>query len=244
MGSRVPRYQEIAEELRHSIVSGELAVGRRLPPLRDLARTYRVTIPTVRQAVEVLTGEDLLRAEHGSGIYVTDTGARHEMLTSFSEGAAVAISVVDRTECLTDPGVAIALGLDTGAKLTRLTRLRILAGRRLLVQDSYLPFCYRETLDDYRDDEALYPFLRRRLGLVGVGATQRVTATVAGAREAAYLEVDVGHPVLASEKTSRAHDGTAFLHDRAFIDSTQMELVISHTGLWAEVAYQARSDAM
>ena len=63
--------REIFESLKRDIANGQLPVGARLPNERDLAQHYRVSQPTVREAVRALEVIGLLDVKHGSGIYVT-----------------------------------------------------------------------------------------------------------------------------------------------------------------------------
>jgi GntR family transcriptional regulator, transcriptional repressor for pyruvate dehydrogenase complex len=62
---------EIAEDLRGQIASGEIPHGARLPAERDLAERYRVSGPTVREALQGLNAMGLLDVRHGSGTYVS-----------------------------------------------------------------------------------------------------------------------------------------------------------------------------
>ncbi|MBV9356838.1 MAG: FadR family transcriptional regulator [Chloroflexi bacterium] len=63
----------IAAELRDMILNGELAPGQRLPGLRSLARTYGVSVVSVRHALVTLVAAGLLQTHHGSGTYVSRT---------------------------------------------------------------------------------------------------------------------------------------------------------------------------
>src|SRR6201996_8423191 len=61
----------IAEDLRAQIASGAIPHGARLPAERDLAERYRVSGPTVREALQGLSALGLLEVRHGSGTYVS-----------------------------------------------------------------------------------------------------------------------------------------------------------------------------
>lgn len=59
-------------ELRQAIVSGQLSVGERLPPERELAASFGVGRSSVREALSVLQMSGLLEVRHGQGTYVLD----------------------------------------------------------------------------------------------------------------------------------------------------------------------------
>jgi DNA-binding FadR family transcriptional regulator len=65
---------QIVDDLRSQILSGELADGARLPSERELAVHYDVSAPTVREAVRVLTAMGLLSTRNGSRTTVTAQG--------------------------------------------------------------------------------------------------------------------------------------------------------------------------
>ncbi len=66
-------YSIIAALIRKRIHSGLLSPGERLPSHAALAKKYEVAIVTIRQAIEVLESEGLLRRQQGSGTFVADT---------------------------------------------------------------------------------------------------------------------------------------------------------------------------
>ena len=65
-----PKYQAIAAELAQSILGGQLAIGEKLPPQRDLANRLGVTPGTVSRAYASLERQGLATARVGDGTYV------------------------------------------------------------------------------------------------------------------------------------------------------------------------------
>jgi GntR family transcriptional repressor for pyruvate dehydrogenase complex len=73
-GNRVNRSRvadQILEDLRAQILSGELPPGEKLPAERELADHYGVSGPTIREAIRVLTAIGLVDTRSGSGSVVT-----------------------------------------------------------------------------------------------------------------------------------------------------------------------------
>jgi GntR family transcriptional regulator, hexuronate regulon transcriptional repressor len=65
-------YRQVADSVMASIKGGDHKPGSRLPSERDLAVAYKVSRPTVREAMIALEIRGLVEARHGSGIYVTE----------------------------------------------------------------------------------------------------------------------------------------------------------------------------
>lgn len=83
-------YQRVAASITSAIEAGRWAPGSRLPGERDLAEEYKVSRPTIREAMIALEMKGWIEARHGSGLYVTrrdhGTGQREEAL-NFDVGA-------------------------------------------------------------------------------------------------------------------------------------------------------------
>ncbi len=77
-------YGQILEQ----IVSGRLAEGARLPPETEICKLFGVSRPVVRQALQRLRADGLVRAHQGSGTYVLARPA--ERLADFVDPGAVA----------------------------------------------------------------------------------------------------------------------------------------------------------
>lgn len=74
--SRVARARmadQIIDELRMQIATGRYARGARLPTERELAATFGVSAPTIREVLRALSSMGLVEVRHGSGSYVTSS---------------------------------------------------------------------------------------------------------------------------------------------------------------------------
>lgn len=68
---RVSRlYERVASDVRAALASGRYAIGDRLPSERDLALQYRVSRPTVREAIIALEVDGMVEVRTNSGVYV------------------------------------------------------------------------------------------------------------------------------------------------------------------------------
>jgi GntR family transcriptional regulator len=67
-----PVFKQIADHLRAAIQSGELEPGARMPSEQVLIDAHGVARGTIRQAMNLLRSEGLVRTEHGRGSFVRD----------------------------------------------------------------------------------------------------------------------------------------------------------------------------
>ncbi len=69
---RAPRllWQQVYDDLRAEMDSGELAVDTRLPGELELADQYGVSRDTIRRAIQELVSENRLVVLHGRGTWV------------------------------------------------------------------------------------------------------------------------------------------------------------------------------
>src|SRR5712691_2343122 len=62
--------EEVIIRLREMIHNGELRLGDRLPPERDLAKLLGVSRPTLRAGIRSLSAIGILRSRQGAGTFV------------------------------------------------------------------------------------------------------------------------------------------------------------------------------
>lgn len=65
-------YEQIVNQLKNAIVTGELKTGEALPSIRALAGDLQVSVITTKRAYEELEKEGLIRSVAGKGFYVCE----------------------------------------------------------------------------------------------------------------------------------------------------------------------------
>ena len=69
--SMVPIYEQIMEQIKAQVISGELKEGDLLPSVRAMAKELKISALTVKKAYDNLEEEGMTRTVHGKGTYVT-----------------------------------------------------------------------------------------------------------------------------------------------------------------------------
>lgn len=128
----LPKYDQIAADLRGRIVRGELAAGDALPSERELTEHWGVARATVVRALDVLRQESLIETRQGAGSLVCErtalvrtAGERYAKAaatgTIYTAGEHAEILAA---ECVPAPDdVATALDVDPGATVVRRHRV-------------------------------------------------------------------------------------------------------------------------
>ena len=68
--SGVPIYEQIEEQIKSQILSGELAEGDALPSMRILAKELKISVITTKRAYEDLERDGLIESVVGKGSFV------------------------------------------------------------------------------------------------------------------------------------------------------------------------------
>jgi GntR family transcriptional regulator len=73
--SSKPVYQQIIDQVKYAVASGQLRADDRLPPIREVAVQTRVNRNTVSRAYMELEREGVIRSRAGQGSFVSAEGA-------------------------------------------------------------------------------------------------------------------------------------------------------------------------
>ena len=65
-------YEQIVNQLKNAIITGELKTNEALPSIRALAGDLQVSVITTKRAYEELENEGLIRSVAGKGFYVCE----------------------------------------------------------------------------------------------------------------------------------------------------------------------------
>jgi GntR family transcriptional regulator, transcriptional repressor for pyruvate dehydrogenase complex len=88
--------RQIAESLRAAIMDGRLKVDERLPTEEELAQRFKVSRPTIREALKRLAAQHLIRSRRGpAGGNFVSSPAPEEAAQSLANAATLMVAVGD-----------------------------------------------------------------------------------------------------------------------------------------------------
>lgn len=92
--SGVPIYEQIKEQVKEAILSGELHADDTLPSIRQLAADLKVSVVTTTRAYSELEQEGYIYNLQGKGCFVSSVDSelvREQMLRKIESGFSIAI---------------------------------------------------------------------------------------------------------------------------------------------------------
>ncbi len=66
-----PLYEQVLDQVRSSIAKGEIALGDKIPSVRELAQALKINPNTVMRAYQELERDRLTETRRGQGTYIT-----------------------------------------------------------------------------------------------------------------------------------------------------------------------------
>lgn len=204
---RIPRYLQLAGQLREAILRGEFGGERQFPTETALCRDHDVSRYTVREALRRLEAEGLIQRRRGSGTTVQPAAARggalHQPLSNVGELLQYARDsqvAYQRQGCgPLPPEVTEQLAEPATGEWTSFRGVRRHAGDTLPIAVTDAFFHERLGAAIARLNLAagtLFSQIEQLAGVEVGKVTQDIQAVAADARIATALEVDEGSPVL------------------------------------------------
>ena len=205
----IPLYYQLETILRKKILSGEIQAGTALPSEGALAQEYEVSRITVRKALSILEGDELIVRRRGRGTFVLEQPASFEVpkFTGsiedlISMGIKTSTKVLDFSLTRVAKNITDHLGLPEGTEVVRIERLRLAKVSPFSYILNYLPPTIGQKIrSDDLLTKPLLKILEDDLGIDLAEATQRIEADLADSYVAPLLEVPVGDPLLKIERT-------------------------------------------
>ncbi len=243
---RQPKYLQIYASLEDRITSGRWPAGSALPSQRELAGEFGVSLMTLRQAVQLLIDDGLVDTRQGRGSYVAeryayDVGHLRSFASDLTAQGAELSTRLLAAETVAPPD-AVGARLGGPDVVLRLRRLRLVGGRPLIVQTSYLPapFLPGALIGAVESGElerlGLYTLLAgHRLAVTR--ASETITPAALGAQDARDLGRPPGSLALLSHRLSFTAAGLPVVDDHALLPGDSVAVTANRSAGHLEVHY-------
>ncbi|AHD05282.1 transcriptional regulatory protein [Paenibacillus larvae subsp. larvae DSM 25430] len=75
-----PLYEQVLSQIRSSIAKGEIALGEKIPSVREMAQALKITPNTVMRAYQELERDQLTVTRRGQGTFITSNAETVEQI--------------------------------------------------------------------------------------------------------------------------------------------------------------------
>ena len=201
----VPLYKDVKRRLTDALTTGEWKPGAAIPAERRLSERFRISVGTLRKAIDELVAENILIRQQGRGTFVASHNRERELfyflhvvpqqgskqypdvqLESFARGRA-------------DRRVADALGIEPGDSVYRIRNLLREDGAPIIVDDITLPVQRFAGLTERQFRErrsTVYNLYQEAFGISVVRTQERLRAIPADSQAGRLLKVAPKSPLL------------------------------------------------
>ena len=231
-----PRPKEIATEyLENYILEHELKAHDRLPSERELSQMWNVNRVTLRSAIASMEAAGRLYSVQGRGTMVAPRFVRTlQNLESFTKYAS-GYDAIPETRLLSfstvecDKHLAQRFQRMLGEKLYRISRLRIIGGVPIMIENAFIPCELAPGLEEHDLVKgSLFAILENTYGLIMDHGEEKASITSVSAEEAEYLEIQADSPAFWIVSTTRDPEDIIVEYCRtvARVDAVEMSSIL------------------
>jgi GntR family transcriptional regulator len=217
-GGAVPRYLEIAADLREHIESAALAPHTLLPSERELSESHHVSRMTARQAVTLLENEGYVYRRPPRGTFVAEPRVTFRVGSFTAEvlraGRKPSAQLLSAKLAAPSAPVRAALGLKPGEKVHALQRLRFADEEPLALETTYLPAALTPGLLQRPLEGSLWALLRDEHDIIPATARATLQLIVLDDQTTGLLRIRSAAPGILQTRQTYDHHGRCIEYAR------------------------------
>jgi len=233
----VPLYKDVKRRLTDALTRGDWKPGAAIPAERRLSERFRISVGTVRKAIDELVAENILIRQQGRGTFVASHNREREVFYFLhvvpqhgpKQYPEVQLQAFARGKA--DRMTAEALAIEPGDSVIRIRNVLRLDGVPVIVDDIALPALRFAGLTERQFGErrsTIYNLYQEAFGISVVKTRERVRATPAADASAALLAVTPATPLLQIRRVALTYRDAPVEHRVSLVNTERHEY-------WAEI---------
>jgi GntR family transcriptional regulator len=233
----VPLYKDVKRRLTDALTRGDWKPGAAIPAERRLSERFRISVGTVRKAIDELVAENILIRQQGRGTFVASHNREREVFYFLhvvpqhgpKQYPEVQLQAFARGKA--DRMTAEALAIEPGDAVIRIRNVLRLDGVPVIVDDIALPALRFAGLTERQFSErrsTIYNLYQEAFGISVVKTRERVRATPADGASAALLDVTRATPLLQIRRVALTYRDAPVEHRVSLVNTERHEY-------WAEI---------
>lgn len=227
-GSFVPLYIQLADQISRLIQEqGDMAVGRALPSEAECAKAFAVSRPTVRQAMDRLLSQGLIKRQKGRGTFVTRPRLAHDVTHDFDDemrlaAHRVSYEVLDWIPIAPPAEARLAFAPLAFAEIQLLRRLRAVDGKVVGIEERFIPALLASRIAlDRLETQSIFELMRQADAEPIAHIDVEVSGRIADPEASRLMGLEAGAPLLVRASTFRSAAGDALVHGKVTFAADQ-----------------------
>lgn len=235
----VPLYKTVKRMITESLRSGEWKPGEAIPSEKLLSERFRVSIGTIRKAVDELASENLLIRHQGRGTFVASHEQQRQFFYFFhivrqdGKKEYPRVDLLDFSKAKADAETARRLAIEPGDRVFRFTNRLSIDDKPIILDDITVPEQLFQGLTEKRLRErqnTLYHFYQTAFEVAVLRTEDRLRAVKAGDVQAEALGVRRGEPLLQIIRVARSFRDQAVELRYSYVDTRNYEYMREPNG--------------
>lgn len=213
----IPLYYQLKNILLEYIKVNHSDLENPIPTEVEISEHFRISRPTVRQAIRELVVEGYLYRIKAKGTFISKPKIKQDFLLTLDsfnhemrkKGLTPSTKILSIKEVDSDEKISEALKIKIGSKVIQLSRLRYANIEPIVFVITYLPFdrCPSVLTKNFETD-SMYEILEKDCGLIISRASRSLESILSGEFESKLLEIERGSPIQYFESIAYLSDGT------------------------------------
>lgn len=221
--SPIPLYRQLADRILADINAGVYEVAERIPSEHELAGSYEIGRPTVRQATDLLVRQGRLERRRGSGTYVLPPTRTIDLFSLAGTSAALNNSELNASLSVISGPTRVPATEDYEDRF-RVERCATVDGRPVLLETLWFNAALFHNLDQQvLSDRSISSLVKEKYFLEPSSAEQTFYAVAADRHAATHLDINEGTPLLRVQRELHFGDITGALQVEIICLTDQFE---------------------
>lgn len=237
-----PLYREVQWRITRALAAGDWRPGEAIPSETRLAADFKVSIGTIRRAIDELVAGRILVRQQGRGTFVASHTEDRTLFYFFhvvGKDGSQEFPVSELLAFVRERAGAddeAPLDIPRGSRVARVRNLLKLAGNPVVLDDITVSTERFKGIDEdaFRNrDGTIYGLYQARYGVNVVRISERISAAHPPADIAAILGMNASQPALHIRRVAYTYNDSPVEYRRSWINSTDHEYL---SDLWKTAA--------
>ena len=231
---KMPIYLQLREIIRNKIEEGEYLPGTAIPSENKLAETFGINRLTIRNAVDALVNEGLLRRVQGKGVFVV--GKKNELSieehagfvgSSFENDPRISIKELQKSEREAGNKYANLFGLEVEDEIYYIRQMHSINNAETSIEEFFIPKNILPSLDVINSSVFTFRDILSFYGIKLKKMTQSLRIIKGSAKVRKMLNVPEGVAIMHLECDFYNEDNVIIAHSISNIRSDMQSFTVS-----------------